>query len=260
MKNRKKPIGIIITISIILLLTIMTLLGWAYYNSKLDLIQYDDGSKEIDTSTSYAIDNDAVSYTHLDVYKRQVVEYQVYNKIFNLPMTMVMLVTTSLWSTITKAKAENDWKWIRASYSKYMKIAFLLGAAEFAVIIPLQWIFNFWLGDKTIPVNYGIAVIFALSGTVMSLRTILANYSNGLCELRVQTIYMTIGAVVNIPLAYVFSRISGSYIAIVLANIVSMAPYLSLIHISGLRVCRDTFRIFRPKSSFLRWMNSSRIL
>ena len=58
MKNRKKPIGIIITISIVLLLTIVTLLGWAYYNSKLDLIQYDDGSKEIDTSTSYAIDND----------------------------------------------------------------------------------------------------------------------------------------------------------------------------------------------------------
>ena len=154
-----------------------------------------------------------------------VVEYQVYNKIFNLPMTMVMLVTTSLWSTITKAKAENDWKWIRESYSRYMKIAFSLGIVEFAVIIPLQWIFNFWLGDKTIQVNYGIAAIFALSGTIMSIRTILANYSNGLCELRVQTIYMTIGAVINIPLAYAFSRISGSYISIVLANIISMVPY-----------------------------------
>ena len=65
MKNRKKPIGIIITISIILLLTIMTLLGWAYYNSKLDLIQYDDGSKEMDTSTSYAIDNDELDIADL---------------------------------------------------------------------------------------------------------------------------------------------------------------------------------------------------
>ena len=167
-----------------------------------------------------------------------VVEYQVYNKIFNLPMTVVMLVTTSLWSTLTKAKAENDWEWIQASYSKYMKIALLLGAAEFAVIIPLQWIFNFWLGDKTIQVNYGIAAIFALSGTIMSLRTILANYSNGLCELRVQTIYMTIGAVINIPLAYAFSRISGSYISIVLANIISMAPYC----IAQMVWCRKCFK------------------
>lgn len=167
-----------------------------------------------------------------------VVEYQVYNKIFNLPMTMVMLVTTSLWSTITKAKAENDWKWIRESYSRYMKIAFSLGIVEFAVIIPLQWIFNFWLGDKTIQVNYGIAAIFALSGTIMSIRTILANYSNGLCELRVQTIYMTIGAVINVPLAYIFSRISGSYIAIVVANIVSMIPYC----IAQMVWCRNCFK------------------
>lgn len=167
-----------------------------------------------------------------------VVEYQVYNKIFNLPMIMVMLVTTSLWSTLTKAKAENDWEWIQASYSKYMKIALLLGAAEFAVIIPLQWIFNFWLGDKTIQVNYGIAAIFALSGTIMSLRTILANYSNGLCELKIQTVFMTIGAVVNIPLAYIFSRISESYISIVLANIISMVPYC----IAQMLWCRKYFK------------------
>lgn len=167
-----------------------------------------------------------------------VVEYQVYNKIFYLPMTMVMLVTTSLWSTITKAKAENDWEWIQASYGKYMKIAFLLGVAEFAVIVPLQWIFNFWLGEKTITVNYGIAAIFALSGTVMSLRTILANYSNGLCELKIQTVFMTIGAVVNIPLAYIFSRISGSYISIVLANIISMVPYC----IAQMLWCRKYFK------------------
>lgn len=154
-----------------------------------------------------------------------VVEYQVYYKIFNLPMTMVMLLTTSLWSTITKAKAENDWKWIASSYNYYLKIAGILGFAEFVAVIPLQLIFNIWLGDKTITVNYGIAIVFALSGTVMSLRTILANYSNGLCELKVQTVYMTIGAIINIPLAYVLSRISGSYVSIVIANILSVLPY-----------------------------------
>ena len=149
-----------------------------------------------------------------------------------------MLLMTSLWSTITKAKAENDWKWIEASYEKYMKIAILIGIAEFVIIIPLQWIFDIWLGDKSIPVNYGIAAIFALSGLVMSLRTILANYSNGLCELKVQMIYMTIGAVINIPLAFVFSRMLGSYISIVLANIISMLPYC----ITQMVWCRKYFR------------------
>lgn len=167
-----------------------------------------------------------------------VVEYQIYNKIFNFPMTMVMLLTNSLWSTITKAKAENDWRWIKASYNKYMKIAGLIGIIEIALIIPLQWIYNLWLGDKTISVNYSIAVIFALSGTIMSLRTILASYSNGLCELKIQTIYMTIGALVNIPLAYIFSRISGSYISIVIANIISMLPYC----IAQMGWCHEYFK------------------
>lgn len=183
------------------------------------------------------VDNTNNYLITLFVGNSEVVEYQVYNKIFSLPMTLMMLVTTSLWSTITKAKAENDWKWIRASYNKYLKVALLAGVAEFALIVPLQWIFNFWLGDKTIQVNYGIAAIFALSGTIMSLRTILANYSNGLCELRVQTIYMTIGAVINIPLAYVFSRISESYISIIWANIISMVPYC----IAQMIWCRKCF-------------------
>lgn len=171
------------------------------------------------------VDNTSNYLITLFIGNAAVVEYQVYHKIFNLPMTMVMLLTTSLWSTITKAKAENDWKWIASSYNKYLKIACLLGIAEFAAIIPLQFVFNVWLGEKTITVNYGTAAIFALAGTVMSLRTILANYSNGLCELKVQTIFMTIGAIINIPLAYIFSRVSGNYVSIVLANIFSMLPY-----------------------------------
>lgn len=154
-----------------------------------------------------------------------VVEYQVYFKIFNLPMTMVMLLTTSLWSTITKAKAENSWDWISFSYKKYLKLVLLVTIIEFSLIIPLQFIFNIWLGDKTISVNYGIAAVFALSGSIMALRTILANYSNGLCELKIQTIYMTIGAIMNIPLAYILSELFNSYIAIVIANIASMIPY-----------------------------------
>ncbi|WP_427797608.1 lipopolysaccharide biosynthesis protein [Acidaminococcus fermentans] len=167
-----------------------------------------------------------------------VVEYQIYSKIFNIPMTLVMLLTTSLWSTITKAKAEDDWGWIQASYDNYMKIAGLISIAEFAVILPLQWIFNIWLGDKSFPVNYYFAAVFALSGSVMSLRTILANYSNGLCELKIQTIYMTIGAIINIPLAFIFSKILENYISIVLANIVSMLPYC----IAQITWCRNFFK------------------
>ena len=154
-----------------------------------------------------------------------VVEYQIYSKIFNLPMTAVMLLTTSLWSTITKAKAEDDWIWIKNCYKKSMKLIIVIAFMEFIAICPLQLFFDLWLGEKSITVNYIYAAVFSVSGIVMSLRTVLASYSNGLCELRVQSIYMTLGAVMYIPLAYLLSYMVNSYIAIVVANIISMMPY-----------------------------------
>lgn len=174
---------------------------------------------------SMIVDNTNNYLITLFVGNAAVVEFQIYYKIFSLPTTVVMLLTTSLWSTITKAKAEGDWKWIASSYKKFIKISLIFTLMEFLMIIPLQLIFNIWLGDKTITVNYGIACIFAVSGSIMSLRTILANYSNGLYEIRIQGIYMTFGAIINIPLAYILSCLFDSYISIVIANVISMLPY-----------------------------------
>ncbi|RHT00722.1 hypothetical protein DW895_01720 [Firmicutes bacterium AM41-11] len=174
---------------------------------------------------SMVVDNTNNYLITLFVGNAAVVEFQIYYKIFSLPTTVVMLLTTSLWSTITKAKAEGDWKWIASSYKKFIKISLIFTLMEFLMIIPLQLIFNIWLGDKTITVNYGIACIFAVSGSIMSLRTILANYSNGLYEIRIQGIYMTFGAIINIPLAYILSCLFDSYISIVIANVISMLPY-----------------------------------
>lgn len=192
---------------------------------------------------SMVVDNTNNYMITLFIDNSAVVEFQIYNKIFSLPVTMIMLLTTSLWSTITKAKAENNWDWIERSYNKFLLIVALLSGLEFIIIIPLQWIFNIWLGDRTIPVNYSIAFVFALYGTMMSLRIILANYSNGLCELRIQAIYMTIGAIVNIPLAYLFSRIFRSYVAIVIANILSMIPFC----IAQMAWCQKYFRKHKIK-------------
>ena len=80
-------------------------------------------------------------------------------------------------------------------------------------------------GESSIKVSYTIAIIFAISGSVMIFRTILSCFSNGLCELKIQIIFITIGAVINIPLAYIFAHEYHHYIAIVIANILSMIPY-----------------------------------
>lgn len=174
---------------------------------------------------SLVVDNTNSYLITIFINNEAVVEYQIYYKIFNLPLTMVLLLSTSLWSTITKAKAEKNWNWLSKTYRRFLQIGVISSICEFAIIIPLQFIFNLWLGKSSISVNYEIALIFAISGSIMLWRTILATFSNGLCELNVQAVFMTIGAIINIPLAYIAAQITNSYISIVIANIISMVPY-----------------------------------
>lgn len=154
-----------------------------------------------------------------------VVEYQIYYKLFSLPGAMVVLISTSLWSVITKAKAEQNYTWIKRTYKLFMLFGGLVCLSELLIVVFLQPLFNLWLGQKTIPVNYTTAIIFAVSGSIMAIRTILCTFSNGMCELRTQGIFLTIGAVINIPLAFILAQQINNYIAIVIANIISMIPY-----------------------------------
>lgn len=174
-----------------------------------------------------------------------VVEYQIYYKIFSLPGTVVVLLSTAIWSIITKAKAEKNYEWLRKSYYLFMAFCVAIAVVEFLIIPLLQFIFNLWLGTGTIAVNTGYALVFAVSGSIMAYRTFLCTYSNGMCKLRIQVIWLTVGAAANIPLSYIMSKATNSMLSVIIANIICMVPYcvIETIHFCrGFR--RDNCRQF----------------
>jgi O-antigen/teichoic acid export membrane protein len=155
----------------------------------------------------------------------KVVEYQIYFKMFALPGIIVAIITTPIWSAVTKAQAENKYLWIK----KMNKILFSLGVLgfglEFVMILFLQFCIDIWLGSNSITVNYFYAVIFAISGGIFLWSNIISCLANGTGKLKIQIICFSIGAIINIPLAFILSRLINSYIAIVIANIISILPY-----------------------------------
>lgn len=164
-----------------------------------------------------------------------VVEYQMYYKIFSLPGTIVALFSTVIWSIITKAKAEKNYAWLRKSFYLFMGFSIVIAAIEFLIIPLLQLIFDIWLGNGTIPVNVNYALVFAISGSVMAYRTFLCTYSNGMCKLKSQIVWLTIGAAANIPMAYILSRVTNNMLSVIIANIICMAPYCV---IESINFCR----------------------
>lgn len=154
-----------------------------------------------------------------------VVDYQIYNKVFTLGGMLVALAITPIWSAVAKAKAENNYRWIRKLNNRLMLLG-VLGICLEIILVPfVQMIMNIWLGDNSIKVNYFYAIIFSIAGSIFLWTNIIVNMANGLGELRIQLIFITIGALSNIPIAFLGAKLFDSYIAIVIANIISLAPF-----------------------------------
>ena len=154
-----------------------------------------------------------------------VVDYVNYHKIFTLGGTVISLALTPVWSAVTKAFAEKNYKWVRSLYRKLLLLGLAGVACEFMIIPLLQFGFNIWLGEDTIPVQYGDAVTFACMGSLLIFNGVLASIANGLGRLRTQAVCYTMGAVVKILLSYLLVAHTGSWIGVLIANVVALGIY-----------------------------------
>lgn len=154
-----------------------------------------------------------------------VVEYQTYNKIFNSISSLFTLALAPIWSAITRAQANKDFKWIKKlSYILYIfgGIVFLI---EIAISPFLQVLIDIWLGKGAIEVKLIYAIIFVISNSIFVFHNISTSIGNGMSYFKPQIIWMTFAALINIPLAVVFVNFTGGWIGVVLANIVSLLPF-----------------------------------
>lgn len=155
-----------------------------------------------------------------------VVSYQIYYKVFSLGSTVFALALTPIWSVVTKAKAENKLPWIYATYKKFMLLAGVFCVGEFLIIPMMKWIIRIWIGEsKMLDINCLNSILFAILGCLMILNSVLSSVVNGLAELKIQGICFTVGALTKPVLSYIFVCLIGSWIGVVVANIVCMGVY-----------------------------------
>ena len=154
-----------------------------------------------------------------------VVEYQIYHKLAILGSTVFSLALIPVWSTVTKAISENKYSWVASLYKRFLFLG-SIGVVFQILMIPFyQPIINVWLGSATINVNYFYAFSFALLGSVIIYNSIFFYITNGIGKLKLQTFMYILGALIKIPLAWLLVEYIGSWIGVVLANIVSLVMY-----------------------------------
>lgn len=165
-----------------------------------------------------------------------VVKYQVYNKLFTLIGTVFNLALTPIWSAVTKALAEREYKWLKSLNKKLILLACFATACEFLMIPMLNFIVKIWLGDKAIAIHYGYAAVFAVLGSMMIWNGVLSSIANGLGRLKPQMIFFTLGAIVKIPVAWVLTKYTSlSWISIILATDLALIGYLIVQAVDNVR-------------------------
>ena len=152
-----------------------------------------------------------------------VVEYQPYYKITNVCITIVGLAMTPVWSAVTKGMAEKEYNWIKKMYIYLLGIAIMASLAMIMLVPIMPYIVRVWLGDGYI-IKTQYTILFVIYSMLAIWNAVNSTIANGLAVLKAQAIYLTIGAILNIPLAYIFANITGSWIGIVCANIISYIP------------------------------------
>lgn len=165
-----------------------------------------------------------------------VVEYQAYYKIFKTAAMVIALALTPIWSAVTKAQAQRNYKWIKKVYVLFLLLSIGCLLVELSVIPWVQTLMDLWLGKGQVTTNIGYALAFVVSSVIMVLHNINTSIGNGLSYFKVQMVGMTAAAIAFIPLSYVLIQVTNSWIGVVLANSIVLAPYEVLAPIYTIRL------------------------
>ena len=156
----------------------------------------------------------------------KVVEYTIYYRIFSLTGIVITLTLTPFWSLLTKAKEENDWKWIQKYFRLFSLLSIVVFAINLTTVFILQFLFNVWLGDVSIKVTYSYAILFALFGFIFSIQSFVSIFANGFNRIKTQLIVYTLGVLIKIIILYGFTTVIINWSYIVLVDLIIFIIYI----------------------------------
>ena len=155
-------------------------------------------------------------------------EYTFYYKVTSLISMFVTLAMTPVWSVVTKAMVEKNWKWVKSLVDKIKLIGVIVIALEFLIIPFLQLFLDIWLGESSIEVDPMIALAFACFGSTFVYSSMLSTIVCGLARMKLQAVCYSVGVIFKFVSVILISRITDNWSIVVWSNAILLAPYCIL--------------------------------
>ncbi|MCI8297598.1 MAG: hypothetical protein HFG22_17320 [Lachnospiraceae bacterium] len=138
-----------------------------------------------------------------------VTKYELITKIYNTGENLFSILLISLWSAVTFALAKNDLAWIRKELKKLLAIWCIFSLGVVGVSIVFNMLIKIWLGQNAMDYEWWLVTLFAIYTIWGTFGSIFVNTANGIGRLKVQLIFSSIEAFINIPLSIFFAQNLG---------------------------------------------------
>lgn len=155
----------------------------------------------------------------------EVVEYQIYYKVYYTLGSIAAIALVPIWSAVTMAAAQGRYGWIISTYKRCLLLALGVGAVCLVSAPFVQFGFDLWLGDSSVPVNLWYVAIMSLYSVAFVLQNVNTSIGNGLSYFKVQLLLMGIAAILMVPLSWALCNALGGWIGVVLATVLAILPF-----------------------------------
>ena len=135
-----------------------------------------------------------------------VTPYQISYRYLSLVIVGFTIVCMPFWNATTDAYARGDVAWIGHASKKMNLITFIILLLLVLMTVISPYIYNVWIGDDC-HVPFSMTVLMATYIFLLVLSMRYSYFLNGVGALRLQ-LYMTVMAVIFIPLAWMVSSIT----------------------------------------------------
>eukprot|EP01093_Parvamoeba_rugata_P018029 TRINITY_DN74_c0_g1_i2.p1 TRINITY_DN74_c0_g1~~TRINITY_DN74_c0_g1_i2.p1 ORF type:complete len:456 (+),score=48.64 TRINITY_DN74_c0_g1_i2:1018-2385(+) len=161
----------------------------------------------------------------------KVTEFNIAFKLFSVASLIFGIILSPVWSSVTNAQVNNDYRWIKKLINKLLLIWGVIAIGSIIVLLIAPTIYNLWIGEIiTIPFITSLGVLLIVLSNCFS--EIFISVLNGMGKVNLQ-FYISIFVIIFfVPIAYYLSvelsyGIFGICMAIVITNVngLIVAPY-----------------------------------
>jgi len=138
----------------------------------------------------------------------EVTTYNIAYKLFSAISMMFTIIVMPFWSAFTEAWTVRDIVWIKESVNKLLKIWLMITFMGVIILIFSPFIYKLWVGES-IKISFKLSSLLMIYFALFTLGGVFNMFINGVGKIKLQLYSSVAGALLFLPLSYLFIKIVG---------------------------------------------------